>query len=312
MPGLHRDQLPDILARIDHFNHVAGPLPGLLTEERRRCWAEQIISSLRRISYIQELVHKPVAPARCDPHGPIFDPIRGALHFLRSGELDEAVWLTFIQTHFGKNEADGWKLAGNVYGSFGDGPAWTFAEYGNTPHAFEAMLANNADALADRATAGAFSNHRKYESRKPGKISEVFRTFYAWHTAQGSFEDKIRSIHSQVGQEPGAAFDAFYNSMVDVSRFGGGRLGRFDLLTMIGKLQLAPITPPSVYLIGASGPLRGAKLLFFGDPEYRISDRALQGRVDALDQHLHVGKQVIEDSICNWQKSPDAYVYFRG
>ncbi len=100
--------------------------------------------------------------------------------------------------------------------------------------------------------------------------------------------------------------------MKSVFGFGGGRLGRFDFLTMLGKLQLAPIEPGSVYLDKATGPLAGARLLFFGDRDYNITGKALEPRVDALDDILGVGKQVIEDSLCNWQKSPDVYVYFRG
>jgi hypothetical protein len=100
--------------------------------------------------------------------------------------------------------------------------------------------------------------------------------------------------------------------MTGVFGFGGGRLGRFDFLTMLGKLQLAPIAPGSVYLDKATGPLAGARFLFFGDREYAITGRALEPRVDALDEILGVGKQVIEDSLCNWQKSPDVYKYFRG
>ena len=32
----------------------------------------------------------------------------------------------------------------------------------------------------------------------------------------------------------------------------------------------------------------------------------------ALDGELKVGMQVIEDSLCNWQKSPEKFVAFRG
>ena len=31
-----------------------------------------------------------------------------------------------------------------------------------------------------------------------------------------------------------------------------------------------------------------------------------------LEAHLSVGMQVLEDSLCNWQKSPDRFDRFRG
>ena len=94
--------------------------------------------------------------------------------------------------------------------------------------------------------------------------------------------------------------------------YGFGRLGNFDFLTMIGKLHLAPIEPGSVYLQGATGPLAGAKLLFHGNRAFPTGAKRLGDRVDGLDSYLNVGKQVLEDSLCNWQKSPHRYVYFKG
>ena len=41
-----------------------------------------------------------------------------------------------------------------------------------------------------------------------------------------------------------------------------GRTARFDYLTMVGKLGLANIAPGSPYMVGATGPLKGAALLF--------------------------------------------------
>jgi hypothetical protein len=174
------------------------------------------------------------------------------------------------------------------------------------------MLVANENNLENLDISGRFSNHRKFESKKPEAIAKTFRTFHEWQTEFGGFRERLVATHQKVGQEPHATFDELYASMKGVSRFGGGRLGRFDFLTMLGKLEIAPIGPGSVYLDGASGPLDGARLLFFGDRKHAITGKALEPRVDALDEILGVGKQVIEDSLCNWQKSPEHYVYFRG
>ncbi|MGS1094080.1 alpha-glutamyl/putrescinyl thymine pyrophosphorylase clade 3 protein [Aquamicrobium terrae] len=312
MIGLHKDRIDEFLTKIGQINQHFGPLPGIATAPRRHCWAQQIVSSLRRISYTDTLLVRAVDSLRCVPYSGIFDPIRGVLYLHRNGHLDEAVWLTFILTHFGKHAVDEWKLAENVYGSFGVGPTWTFAEYTSNVAAFENMLAANQNNLENVNVSGRFSNHRKFESKKPQEIAKTFRTFHEWQTEFGDFRERLIVTHAQVGQEPQATFDALYKSMRNVSRFGRGRLGRFDFLTMLGKLQIAPIFPGSVYLDKASGPLDGARLLLFGDRKHKITGKALEPRVDALDDILQVGKQVIEDSLCNWQKSPDAYVYFRG
>jgi hypothetical protein len=90
-----------------------------------------------------------------------------------------------------------------------------------------------------------------------------------------------------------------------------GRTARFDYLTMIGKLGLAPIEPGSAYLQGATGPVKGARLLF-GDAHAVLSLKELDIRLVQLGGELNVGMQVLEDALCNWQKSPQKFRPFRG
>ena len=97
---------------------------------------------------------------------------------------------------------------------------------------------------------------------------------------------------------------------MDVPRFG--RLARFDYLALIGRYGVAPIEPGSAYLQGATGPTRGARLLIEGRADGRTRLAELQRRLDLLDADLGVGMQAMEDGLCNWQKSPGAFVHFRG
>ena len=92
-----------------------------------------------------------------------------------------------------------------------------------------------------------------------------------------------------------------------------GRTARFDYLTMLGKLGLAAIAPDCPYLHGATGPLRGARLLFVGNPTAKgLSTNELETRVGELGEALRVGMQEMEDSLCNWQKSPSQFRPYRG
>lgn len=306
----HADRATDIKTALAAYESDHGPLPGLTTASRRETWVAQMISSLRRIEFIRLLNNQKIDPTRLDPHHSLFDPLKGAALLGRKGQIDEAVWLTFIATHFGKHVTDGWSLASNVMGSFGQGPVWTLATYVAQPAQFDAMLVNNGPDLKDMARSGRFSNHRQYQSKNPKIISKVFSSFHAWQFDHGGFSAKVQAIHKTHGQNPTDVFDQLYRSLKPV--FGFGRLGNFDFLTMLAKLNLAPIEAGSTYLVGATGPLAGAKLLFHNNTAYPASAAALGGRVDQLDDYLGVGKQVLEDSLCNWQKSPDHYKYFKG
>jgi len=89
-------------------------------------------------------------------------------------------------------------------------------------------------------------------------------------------------------------------------------MAKFDYLTMLGKLGLAGIEPGSAYLEGATGPLRGARLLLGGSVTAALSAPTLDGWLVQLGTDLNVGMQVLEDSLCNWQKTPGKFVPFRG
>lgn len=100
-----------------------------------------------------------------------------------------------------------------------------------------------------------------------------------------------------------------YNNLT-IARFG--RLAKFDFLALLGRLDLAPVAPGSAYLSGATGPLQGARLLVDGNANSKSNAKDLDAVLQQLDGLLGVGMQVMEDSICNWQKSPSRFVHFRG
>lgn len=304
------DRHEELVESLARYQIEIGQLPGLHLPGATDTLVRQMIASLRRIEYIRLLGGRNHDERKRNPNDPSFDPLAGAVIYRNEGNYDEAVWLTFLATQFGKHKFDGWKLCANVYGSFGLGPIWTSAEYRARPDDFAAMLRGNSASLADAQVAGRYSNHRQYVSRKPDSLIQTFSEAAAWLFGYGTFIDRVRVVQQVRGREPTDVFDDLYHSMKMVHSYG--RLGAFDLLTMLGKLNLAPIYPGSTYLVGATGPLRGARLLFLGSTDHPATGRALQARFDQLDEYIMIGKQPLEDSICNWQKSPRRFIPFRG
>ena len=131
-------------------------------------------------------------------------------------------------------------------------------------------------------------------SRDTGNHGELFG-----HAAEITAHDQRRT------------FDYLYRSMQEVASFG--RTGRLDYLTMIGKLELAAIEPGSTYMTGATGPLTGARLLFGAAAEV-ARPKQIDGWLVELEAALglEMGMQILEDSLCNWQKSPAEFIPFRG
>lgn len=265
----------------------------------------QMVASLRRLDYTRHLLGRDISAERADPSSVLFDPERAAIFHARAGRIDEAFWLTFLSVHFGKNLKHGWKRVRDVYSGLGSGH-WTWARVSADPSAFREWLRQNRDRID-----GGFGNHRKYESLNDGPkgTGAVVESYVAWVGPARSHAQLIAELVRRGGNHPHSIFNAFYQSM-RVARFG--RLGKFDFLALVGRLGLAPISPGSAYLSGATGPLRGARLLFCDDPDASVNEEDLDAWLQELDTILDVGMQVMEDSICNWQKSPNRFVHFRG
>lgn len=301
----------DIAAKLAAYEHTFGNLPGIAEPLARDVLVEQLVESLRRIDYVTVLTKRKLAKGRADPSSPIFDPLAAAVIYMRAGQFDEAFWLVFLFVHFGKHGKDKWRLVRDIYGALGGKP-WTWARVSADPTAFRGWLAHSYELLTSDGISRRFGNHRKYETLdpdSPASTATVFESYVAWVGPPRTHKAFIHDVHKSVGQNPTEVFDALYRSMSAVARFG--RLARFDYLTMLGKMGLAPIVPGSAYLGSATGPKRGGRLLFGGSSNAPILAKQLDDQFRQLDSVLKVGMQVLEDAICNWQKSPMKFIPFR-
>jgi len=289
---------------IEFHNHVM-PLHGVAQTENLLAFVAQLIDSLHRVEYVRTVRSRPINAARTDPTSPLFDPIRAAM-VLAADQPEEAFWLVFLATHCGRHLRTEWLLASELYGASGAGP-WTWARVQDDPAAY-------ADWIEDRhgEFKGKFGNHRKYESLKPGPkgTGAIVQSYVDWVDGYGSHAAMVARALAQANGNPRVAFGLLYQQMRAVLRFG--RTGRFDYLTMLAKVGLAAIDADSTYMNEATGPKRGARLLFDGRIDSNTGARTLEARVASLEQHLGVGMQVMEDAMCNWQKSPNRYLAFRG
>jgi hypothetical protein len=266
--------------------------------------ALQFVASLRREEYYRLVQMKPVGGNRADPNNPSFDPERAVAHHMQQGNIDEAGWLIFLMTHFGR-PLSGWQRLKDIYGRLGAG-RWDWATVTANPQAFYDWIAANWQAVG-----GAFGNHRKYESLDPAANRPFRRAvadYIAWIGPGGHAAFFANAVHV-AGNDPHTIFDHLYQRL-KIRSFG--RLAKFDYLSNISRYGLAPISAGSAYLEGATGPGRGARLLFDGIPDSGTGNAAVQAKLDQLDASLNVGMTVMEDALCNWQKSPRHFVHYIG
>lgn len=291
------------------YHNMIRPLPGIAQQSSIQSLIEQVIDSRRRIEFVNKILSLSHSPNRADPLSDLFDPLRAAVLHLRQEEIDEACWLIFLSIHFGKHSRSGWRLVRDVYGKLGEDEPWTWERTSSDPGAFFNWMSQRHQALSGNGRG--FGNHRKYESLKPTAkgTGSVIMSYVDWIRPYGSHSALFAHAQDIVGADPKAMFGYLYRTM-SVLRFG--RTAKFDYLTMLGKMRVTPIQPDLAYLTQATGPLRGARLLFGGATNSNILAATLDAWLVELDSHLGLGMQVLEDSLCNWQKSPGNYIRFRG
>lgn len=292
-----RELAQQLGAALTLFDRNNRALPGITDPAARETFIEQMLESVRRVSYPSRIATRGISERRADPNDDLFDPIKAAILFQRLGNIDEAFWMVFLFVHFGKHASPGWHYARGVYGRLGGPGKWDWPSVSSDPAAFRTWFHANLEAFKTDGPHG-FGNHRKYESLSD--TGAVVESYVRWVAPPRSHQELMSEVLQRSHGDHRRAFDDIYRSLT-VARFG--RTARFDYLTMVGKLGLSPIEPGSTYMSGATGPLTGARLLFGSNDRPANLDRALV----ELDSELNVGMQVLEDALCNWQKSPSIF-----
>lgn len=297
----------DIKAKLNAYKAIR-PLPGINNPQNENCFILQIIDSVRRIKYVKLISENAVDAVTANPSSVAFDPLKAAIWHRNQGNINEAFWLTFLATHFGKNLRTKWNLVKDVYSGLTDNVVWSWDNICLNPNEFLVWLNANHDVLKSRGKVG---NHRKYQSLgayNPSGTGSAIMSYINWIGQNHDHQDLINTTLQAAGNDSKIAFRHLYNSMNSVMSFG--RMAKFDFLTMIGKLDLIDIEPDSTYMIGATGPVAGARILF----GQNVNNSTFENWFTELEEHLDLdfGMQVLEDAVCNWQKQPAQYVHFGG
>lgn len=309
MRSSDRTALEVMRGRLHDYTTRYGLLPGIALRAHEDAFLLQLVESVRRVKFIETVGARDISPLRSDPHSHLFDPVRAALLYVREGRKhDEACWLIFLSTLIGKHLRAGWLTTSQIYGALGHEEIWSFSRVRDNVEGFREWLEDHQSSI-DRKV----GNHRKYLSlsgAKPHAAGAAIQTYVEWVSRRGTHKQLFERALEEAGEDERRAFEILFESMNAVDTFG--RTGRFDYLTMIGKVGLARLVPNSPHLVGATGPLAGAHLLFEGARKARTPAGTLDGRLVELGATLQVRMDVLEDAICNWQKNPGNFVPFRG
>lgn len=293
---------------LEKFNDSVTYIAEIQKEESKDVLILQIIDSIRRLEYLRLVSARARSSELYTPGSGSFEPFGGAAALQKAGRIDDAFWLVYLATHFGKHKEDGWNLTEDFYGRLGQGGVWDWTTASEDPQGIETWLNQVYPEIVRDGRSRRFGNHRKFETLKPGPkgTGHAVATYIRWIKQYGSHGALISHAQKTAGQNPEEVFAFLYSELNSVAKLG--RLGKFDLLCNLSNLQIAPIFPDRGYIGESTGPKQGAKLLF-GET---LDNKQLESECSKLAKHLCVSPQVIEDALCNWQKSTTRYELFRG
>ncbi|MCG8508987.1 MAG: hypothetical protein MI741_07135 [Rhodospirillales bacterium] len=303
-----KKKFEEISSLLETFPNEVSPFVGLTGPESKFVLVAQLIDSIRRTEFLRIKSVRAKSASLYTPYSGSFEPFGGAAAMHKVGQVDDAYWLVYLASHFGKHKTDGWNLTEDFYGRFGQGGVWNWTVASKDPLAISDWLETVYPHITNAGRSRRFGNHRKFETLKPGPkgTGHAIATYIDLVNQHGSHQALIDHAQKSVGQNPKEVFAHLYRELDRVAKLG--RLGKFDLLCNLSNLQVAPIVPDKAYIAESTGPKAGARLLFGND----LNTGQLEETCAKLAEHLGVSPQVIEDALCNWQKSPNEYIYFRG
>jgi hypothetical protein len=306
------NEIEESLRSFDEFQLI-----GIADKTRLRVLARQILDSVRRVGFTNQLRYMKLSPLRKEPYSQLFDPIKAAINYHQGGNYDEACWLVFLFTIFGKSKKSGWRICRDIYGALGQEEPWTWKRITTDYEGFCSWYQNASLAMANDSVARKFGGHRQYESlrydAKKRPLQKIVRSYIDWVGSHQSHVTRFEIAREEAENDPYRLFDNLYISLNGVLSFG--RLSKFDFISMLSKIGLIDAYPPIAYLKNATGPLRGVNLLFFDRYLSHHSATLLEDKLSELAEHMKLGdyeKQILEDALCNWQKDPNNYQFFSG
>lgn len=297
------DRLTELVGELAASNALP---PGIQEASRADVFVRQLVESVRRVRYLSLVSAREAGGRFADPGDEVFDPLRGLVHHRDAGNRDEAFWMAFLHVYFGKNRRWGWAYPRRVYGALGADQWWTWERVSNTPAAFRAWLAEHQNEL--REGPGGFGNHRKFEplsNDNPRGTGAAFESYVEVVRYYGTHDEMVDAC---VEKADGDATDTFEELVTVIERVVSfGRTGSFDYTNLLAWTNMIPAKAGQCHLAGSTGPMKGARLLL-GNGSAATHEETLA----ILCRQLDVPFDVMEDAICNWQKSPDQFKRFRG
>ncbi|MCB9231507.1 MAG: hypothetical protein H6581_07585 [Bacteroidia bacterium] len=286
------------LIKILWINAIRDLLGAKFSEEMIDSLSHQTIDSIRRVEIFRTYSRRATNGEKLGlPYFHTSNPYTLAQRLSLS--TDTRIWFVYLATYFGKSNLSKWRLFNQA----------TFRE-DNTLITVEGILKDREeyfDFLKGRNLFqnANYSNHRKYTKKSLEGNKGILFSF-------DFFLKNLALFRAPVNQN----FHKVYLNALKVPNFG--RMAAFDFTCNLCKCRLYVDEPVSMYQAHSTGPLSALKdMLFYAgvtSPEKSLAISLGDELLDwfSANSNIYMLAQVLEDSICNWQKSPIRHIRYFG
>nr|WP_312275396.1 hypothetical protein [Moraxella sp. CTOTU46711] len=270
-------------------------------------FANHLVASEMQAQYLTALAKRTLitptywSTQRANPNSAFFDPVKAILYW-QNIDIAESIWLAFLLIHIGDSpqlQLQGkseWQYLRLLYGNFSgaDEPSKPLLSWA-TMTANPQVVIEWVRECQSHDISFKFGKHRKYESIK--QLPQVVDSYGHWLTDIGGIANLTNGgIQQDLSAEQ--RFAHWYKTL-NIYRFG--RLAKFEFLSLLGYLKILAIKADHCYLTKATGPKRGAKLLF----GHYTTDTQLERLAVQTAEAIGVDYAVFEAALCHWQASPN-------
>ena len=208
------------------------------------------------------------------------------------------LWILYLATYFGKSNQSGWELFKRA--TFDRKKSiMLFQDIQKDRDEYFRCLAS-----FDFFDGCSYSNHRKFTAKRLTGEKGVFESmeYFVKNINQYSFGYRID-------------FHSIYKGAQKIPNFG--RLGAFDFASSLVKCGFDVAEPESMYGENSTGPLNAIGLLLRltnGDSSQKAKLQLCSDLMEWFQKNSNIFMvgQVLEDAVCNWQKNPSTYIWYRG
>lgn len=208
------------------------------------------------------------------------------------------LWILYLAIYFGKSNQSGWELFNRA--TFDKNKSMIlFQDIQKDLDEYFRYLTS-----FDFFEGCSYSNHRKFTAKRLTGEKGVFESmeYFVKNINQYSFEHKID-------------FHSIYKAAQKIPNFG--RLAAFDFASTLVKCGFDVAEPESMYGENSTGPLNAIGLLLRltnGDSSQKAKLQLCSDLMEWFQKNSNIFMvgQVLEDAVCNWQKNPSKYIWYKG